>query len=71
MTTAPPPPSGDTPPEHLGPGGLRLWRSVVDFDTAGAFGQRLARAGFRDVRVLPLPGWQTGITYTFTGRVPA
>ncbi|MFE0361229.1 class I SAM-dependent methyltransferase [Streptomyces griseoaurantiacus] len=57
----------------LGDGALyrHLWRSVVDFDTAGAFGQRLARAGFRDVRVLPLPGWQTGITYTFAGRVPA
>jgi ubiquinone/menaquinone biosynthesis C-methylase UbiE len=48
-----------------------LWRSVVDFDTAGAFGRRLARAGFRDVRVLPLPGWQTGITHTFVGRVDA
>ncbi|MDQ0785488.1 ubiquinone/menaquinone biosynthesis C-methylase UbiE [Streptomyces sp. B3I7] len=48
-----------------------LWRSVVDFDTAGAFGQRLARAGFAEVRVLPLPGWQTGITHTFVGRVPA
>jgi ubiquinone/menaquinone biosynthesis C-methylase UbiE len=48
-----------------------LWRSVVGFDTAAAFGKRLSRAGFAEVRVLPLPGWQTGITHTFVGRVPA
>ncbi|MGW7280173.1 methyltransferase domain-containing protein [Streptomyces sp. NPDC054844] len=45
-----------------------LWRSVVEFDTAPAFGARLCRAGFERVRVLPLPGWQTGITHTFLGR---
>ncbi len=45
-----------------------LWRSVVAFDTAPAFGARLARAGFAHVRVLPLPGWQTGITHTFLGH---
>lgn len=45
-----------------------LWRSVVEFDTAAAFGDRLRRAGFTDVRVLPMPGWQTGITHTFVGR---
>ncbi|MFE0804528.1 methyltransferase domain-containing protein [Streptomyces sp. NPDC058812] len=44
-----------------------LWRSVVAFDTAPAFGARLGRAGFERVRVLPLPGWQTGITHTFLG----
>ncbi|RPK88375.1 MULTISPECIES: class I SAM-dependent methyltransferase [Streptomyces] len=42
--------------------------SVADFDTAPAFARRLRRAGFADVRVLPLPGWQTGITHTFVGR---
>ncbi|NEB09990.1 class I SAM-dependent methyltransferase, partial [Streptomyces coelicoflavus] len=41
-----------------------LWRSVAAFDTAPAFGARLGRAGFAGVRVLPLPGWQTGITHT-------
>ncbi|MFI9610641.1 class I SAM-dependent methyltransferase [Streptomyces sp. NPDC052023] len=48
-----------------------LWRSVVEFDTAGAFAARLERAGFADVRTLPLTGWQTGITHTFVARVPA
>ncbi|MEU1125264.1 class I SAM-dependent methyltransferase, partial [Streptomyces sp. NPDC005899] len=44
-----------------------LWRSVLEFDTAPAFAGRLRRAGFEGVRVLPLPGWQTGITHTFAG----
>ncbi|MFF4172809.1 methyltransferase domain-containing protein [Streptomyces sp. NPDC001744] len=44
-----------------------LWHSVLDFDTAPAFADRLRRAGFGGVRVLPQPGWQTGITHTFTG----
>ncbi|WP_078073664.1 class I SAM-dependent methyltransferase [Streptomyces niveus] len=45
-----------------------LWRSVVEFDAAPAFGDRLRRAGFGSVRVLPMPGWQTGIAHTFVGR---
>lgn len=45
--------------------------SVDAFDTAPAFGDRLRRAGFDRVRVVPLPGWQTGITHTFLGRRPA
>ncbi|MFJ6945814.1 methyltransferase domain-containing protein [Streptomyces wuyuanensis] len=48
-----------------------LWRSVVGFDTADAFAARMERAGFTGVRVLPLPGWHTGITHTFVARVPA
>ncbi|MCZ7457220.1 class I SAM-dependent methyltransferase [Streptomyces sp. WMMC940] len=48
-----------------------LWRSVVRFDTADAFAARMERAGFVGVRVLPLPGWHTGITHTFVARVPA
>ncbi|MEU2160994.1 methyltransferase domain-containing protein [Streptomyces sp. NPDC019208] len=48
-----------------------LWRSVVDFDTADVFAARMERAGFEGVRVLPLPGWHTGITHTFVARVPA
>lgn len=47
-----------------------LWRSVVEFDTAGRFAGRLRAAGFEAVRALPLPGWQTGITHTFVGRRP-
>ncbi|MFD9789781.1 class I SAM-dependent methyltransferase [Streptomyces sp. NPDC059070] len=56
--------------DALGDGELyrHLWRSVVDFDTADRFAARLRTAGFEAVRVLPLPGWQTGITHTFVAR---
>ncbi|MET9730218.1 methyltransferase domain-containing protein [Streptomyces sp. NPDC006458] len=56
----------------LGDGPLyrHLWRSVVDFDTAGQFADRVRAAGFDRVRALPLPGWQTGITHTFVARRP-
>ncbi|MFF6999654.1 class I SAM-dependent methyltransferase [Streptomyces sp. NPDC008313] len=47
-----------------------LWRSVLRFDTAAAFGDRMRAAGFRQVRVLPMPGWQTGIVHTVLGRRP-
>lgn len=54
----------------LGDGPLyrHLWRSVVEFDTAGCFARRLGAAGFDRVRALPLPGWQTGIAHTFVAR---
>ncbi|MFD9093119.1 methyltransferase domain-containing protein [Streptomyces collinus] len=57
----------------LGDGPLyrHLWRSVVTFDTAGQLARRVRRAGFERVRVLPLPGWQTGITHTVVARRPA
>jgi ubiquinone/menaquinone biosynthesis C-methylase UbiE len=45
-----------------------LWRSVLDFDTAAAFRDRLWEAGFDQVRVLPTTGWQWGIVHTFTAR---
>ncbi|MFJ3582959.1 class I SAM-dependent methyltransferase [Streptomyces sp. NPDC090127] len=45
-----------------------LRRSVLDFDTADAFADRLRRAGFGGVRILPQPGWQTGITHTFVAH---
>ncbi|MFJ9038530.1 methyltransferase [Streptomyces sp. NPDC102406] len=56
----------------LGDGALyrHLWRSVIDFDTADLFAARLTAHGFERVRVLPLPGWQTGITHTIVGQVP-
>ncbi|MFD6422284.1 methyltransferase [Streptomyces sp. NPDC060198] len=47
-----------------------LWRSVIAFDTAPMFAERVGRAGFEEVRVLPLPGWQTGIAHTFVARAP-
>ncbi|MFD3536761.1 class I SAM-dependent methyltransferase [Streptomyces sp. NPDC058664] len=51
----------------LGDGPLyrHLWHSVVGFDTADRFADRIRKAGFDRVRALPLPGWQTGITHTF------
>ncbi|MFF3616940.1 class I SAM-dependent methyltransferase [Streptomyces sp. NPDC002580] len=54
----------------LGDGQLyrHLWRSVVEFDTAEEFARRVQSAGFDSVRVLPLPGWQTGITHTVIAR---
>ncbi|MDF3301533.1 methyltransferase [Streptomyces tropicalis] len=56
----------------LGDGPLyrHLWRSVVEFDTADAFAARVRAAGFARVRVLPLPGWQTGITHTVVAARP-
>ncbi|MFD3475942.1 methyltransferase [Streptomyces sp. NPDC058695] len=56
----------------LGDGPLyrHLWRSVIEFDTADLFAHRLTAAGFAQVRILPLPGWQTGITHTIVGQVP-
>ncbi|MGW3245467.1 class I SAM-dependent methyltransferase [Streptomyces sp. NPDC001070] len=57
---------------RLGDGALyeHLWRSVVDFDTAPVFAGRMEDAGFTDVRILPLPGWQAGITHTLVARTP-
>ncbi|MEV8087724.1 class I SAM-dependent DNA methyltransferase [Streptomyces nigra] len=45
-----------------------LGHSVLRFDTAPAFTDRLTRAGFTDVRALPVAGWQTGIVHTFLAR---
>jgi ubiquinone/menaquinone biosynthesis C-methylase UbiE len=47
-----------------------LHRSVVEFDTAGVFARRLQGAGFTQVRVSPMSGWQRGIVHTFTARRP-
>ncbi|MFK4066461.1 class I SAM-dependent methyltransferase [Streptomyces sp. NPDC029674] len=47
-----------------GPLYRHLFHSVTGFDTAGAFAARIRRAGFSGVRVLPMPGWQTGIVHT-------
>lgn len=45
-----------------------LWHSVAGFDTAGELRDRMATAGFRNVRALPVSGWQTGIVHTLVGR---
>jgi ubiquinone/menaquinone biosynthesis C-methylase UbiE len=48
-----------------------LWRSVRHFDGVEALTRRMAAAGFEDVRVQTVPGWQQHIVHTFLGRRPA
>ncbi|MFI5945391.1 class I SAM-dependent methyltransferase [Streptomyces uncialis] len=47
-----------------------LLSSVTRFDTAPAFGERVRRAGFERVRVLPVSGWQTGVVHTVVAAAP-
>jgi ubiquinone/menaquinone biosynthesis C-methylase UbiE len=47
-----------------------LWRSVLDFDGVATLTDRMIRAGFDDVRVQTVPGWQQHIVHTFLGRRP-
>jgi ubiquinone/menaquinone biosynthesis C-methylase UbiE len=47
-----------------------LWRSVLTFDGARQFRQRLGDAGFADVRSETMPGWETNIVHTFLGDAP-
>ena len=48
-----------------------LWRSVQAFDSVQTFTDRLYAAGFVDVEVRTVPGWQHGILHTFRARKPA
>jgi ubiquinone/menaquinone biosynthesis C-methylase UbiE len=48
-----------------------LWRSVRAFDPVQTFVDRLYAAGFVDVEVRTVPGWQQGILHTFRARKPA
>ena len=48
-----------------------LWRSVRSFDSIQTFVDRLYRAGFVDVEVRTVPGWQRGILHTFRARKPS
>jgi ubiquinone/menaquinone biosynthesis C-methylase UbiE len=45
-----------------------LWRSVLDFDGAARFRQRLGDAGFSAVTSDTVPGWQANIVHTFLGE---
>lgn len=45
-----------------------LWRSVVAFDSVQTFTDRLHAAGFVEVEVRSVPGWQRGILHTFRAR---
>ena len=47
-----------------------LWRSVLDFDSVQAFGDRLTAAGFVDIARQGAGGWQQGILHTFVARKP-
>jgi ubiquinone/menaquinone biosynthesis C-methylase UbiE len=48
-----------------------LWRSVRTFDTIQTFVDRLYRAGFVDVEVQTVSGWQRGILHTVRARKPS
>jgi ubiquinone/menaquinone biosynthesis C-methylase UbiE len=48
-----------------------LWRSVQAFDSVPTFTDRLHRAGFVDVEVRTVSGWQRDILHTFRARRPA
>jgi ubiquinone/menaquinone biosynthesis methyltransferase len=48
-----------------------LRESVLAFDGVSAFTQRLRAAGFTDVHVEPMDGWQRGILHSFIARRPA
>ena len=48
-----------------------LWQSVRSFDSVQTFVDRLYGAGFVDVEVRTVPGWQRGILHTFRARKPA
>ena len=45
-----------------------LWRSVRSFDSVQTFVDRLYAAGFVDVEVRTVAGWQRGILHTFRAR---
>ena len=48
-----------------------LWHSVRSFDSVQTFVDRLYRAGFVDVEVRTVRGWQRDILHTFRARKPA
>jgi ubiquinone/menaquinone biosynthesis C-methylase UbiE len=48
-----------------------LWRSVVTFDGATRFRQRMRDAGFAAVHSETMPGWETNIAHTFLGDAPS
>jgi ubiquinone/menaquinone biosynthesis C-methylase UbiE len=48
-----------------------LWRSVRSFDSVQTMVDRLYGAGFTDVEVRTVRGWQRGILHQFRARKPA
>lgn len=47
-----------------------LWRSVLRMDSTAELEQRLRRAGFEQVRTVPVGGWQRGQVHRVVGRAP-
>ncbi len=47
-----------------------LWRSVLSFDGAEQFRQRMSGAGFTAIRSETMPGWEHNIVHTFIGEAP-
>jgi ubiquinone/menaquinone biosynthesis C-methylase UbiE len=47
-----------------------LWRSVLAFDGASQFRNRLRQVGFTAVHSETVPGWQHNIVHTFLGDAP-
>jgi len=47
-----------------------LWRSVLAFDGAARFRQRLDDAGFTAVHSETVPGWEANIVHTFLADAP-
>ncbi len=47
-----------------------LWHSVLRFDSVERFSDRLWRAGFVDIEVRTVRGWQQGILHTFRAKAP-
>lgn len=45
-----------------------LWRSVRRFDSTNQFADRLVDAGFCDVAVRTVPGWQHGLLHIWVAR---
>ena len=48
-----------------------LWRSVREFDGVRRLTQRMRAAGFDDIRVQTVGGWQQHIVHTLLGRRPS
>lgn len=47
-----------------------LWRSVLSFDGADRFAQRMSEAGFDGVHTETMSGWERGVVHTFLGNSP-
>lgn len=47
-----------------------LWRSVLENDSTQRVMKRMSDAGYVDVAVRTVPGWQRGILHIYVGRKP-